>query len=97
MIAPPFVTWSTIRASGGFSASRLGPTVPVAPASLSVWQPAQPTVWKMCFPGDAAVAVVVVLVVGAAAGAGFAAVTPQLGLPAHFATYVAMSLASCPE
>ena len=39
---PPFSTCVTTRASGGFSWSRFGPTLPVAPASFSVWQPEQP-------------------------------------------------------
>ena len=41
-IAPiPFVTRSTTSAFGGFDWSRLGPTVPVVPASARVWQPPQ--------------------------------------------------------
>src|SRR5262249_40764567 len=46
----PFVTRSTTRSSGGFFWSRFGPTVPVAPASFSVWQLAQPAVMKTCLP-----------------------------------------------
>ena len=34
----PFVTRSTTRSAGGIASSRFGPTVPVAPASFSVWQ-----------------------------------------------------------
>src|SRR5262249_43344847 len=42
-IAPlPFVTRSTTRPWGGLAWSRLGPTVPFEPASLSVWHPVQP-------------------------------------------------------
>ncbi len=36
MIAPPWITCFCIRANGGFSRSRFGPTVPVAPAAASV-------------------------------------------------------------
>ena len=46
----PFVTRSTTSAFGGFASSRFGPTVPVAPASFSVWQLVQPAVWKTCLP-----------------------------------------------
>src|SRR5438093_7743491 len=51
MTAPPFVTCLTTAASDGFSWSRFGPTVPVAPASASVWQPLQPAEpVKIAFP-----------------------------------------------
>ena len=35
---PPTSTWCSTVASDGFSWSRFGPTLPVAPASFSVWQ-----------------------------------------------------------
>ena len=38
---PPFVTCLATAAIAGLSWSRFGPTVPVAPASLSVWHVAQ--------------------------------------------------------
>src|SRR5690242_1539702 len=51
MIAPPFVTCVTTLSLGGMSWSRFGPTVPVAPASFSVWQPLQPAdPVKIAFP-----------------------------------------------
>ena len=40
------IAWSTL----GFVSSRLGPTVPVAPAAASVWQVAQPAEAKIAFP-----------------------------------------------
>ena len=46
----PFVTRSTTSAFGGFASSRFGPTVPLAPASFSVWQLLQPAVSKTCLP-----------------------------------------------
>ena len=49
MIAPPFVTWRTTRGCEGFSWSRFGPTVPVAPAAFSVWQLAHSAA-KIFFP-----------------------------------------------
>ena len=53
-IAPlPFVTRSTTRSAEGFASSRLGPTLPVAPASASVWQPTQPAEVKTAFPAVA--------------------------------------------
>src|SRR5204863_2019467 len=39
MIAPPCSTCVLTRASGGFSWSRFGPTVPVVPADARVWHP----------------------------------------------------------
>jgi hypothetical protein len=99
MPPPPFVTCFSAAASGGFSWSRFGPTLPVAPASFSVWQPPQPAEEKICLPFGAAVVAVgpVPVVVVAVAGAGFVAVTPQFGLPAHLATYAATSFASWPR
>ena len=38
----PLVTRSVTSDAEGFAASRLGPTVPLAPASASVWQPPHP-------------------------------------------------------
>ena len=38
MLLPPFVTWWTTRAMLGLRSSRSGPTVPLDPASASVWQ-----------------------------------------------------------
>src|SRR5262249_22030103 len=50
-IAPaPFVTRSTTSESGGFAWSRFGPTVPVVPASASVWHPPHGPVLKIVFP-----------------------------------------------
>ena len=49
MTAPPFVTWRTTIACAGFSWSRFGPTVPVAPAAASVWQLAH-SLWKIVLP-----------------------------------------------
>jgi hypothetical protein len=46
---PPFVTCRWAVAWSGLTVSRLGPTCPLAPASLSVWQPAQFVV-KICLP-----------------------------------------------
>jgi hypothetical protein len=46
----PFVTRSTTSDFGGFASSRFGPTVPVAPASFSVWQLVHPAVVKTCLP-----------------------------------------------
>ncbi len=79
--------------------------MPVVPASFSVWQPPQPAEANTCLPaavGDAPpVEVVVVEVVDVdgevvVVGVVVAAVTPQVGLPAHFATYSATSSASLP-
>ena len=41
MTPPPTSTWCFTIASGGFSWSRFGPIVPLAPAAFSVWQLAQ--------------------------------------------------------
>ena len=50
-IAPmPFVTRVTTSSVSGFASSRFGPTVPVAPASASVWQPTQPALMKTALP-----------------------------------------------
>src|SRR6187200_852920 len=46
----PFVTRSVTRSAEGFAASRLGPTVPVAPATASVWQAPQPAEAKRALP-----------------------------------------------
>src|SRR5205085_7245801 len=46
----PFVTRMTTSAFGGFFWSRFGPTVPVAPASFSVWQLVQPAFWNTALP-----------------------------------------------
>ena len=46
----PFVTRSATSAADGLAASRSGPTVPVAPASESVWQAAHPAEAKTCLP-----------------------------------------------
>ena len=40
--AAPIVTWAVARRQSGLAWSRFGPTVPVAFASASVWQPVQP-------------------------------------------------------
>ena len=48
--ALPFVTRSFTSAASGFASSRFGPTAPVAPASASVWQLAQPADSKTAFP-----------------------------------------------
>ena len=46
-IAPlPFVTRSTTSEAGGFAWSRFGPTVPVEPASASVWHAVAPRRWR---------------------------------------------------
>src|SRR5437763_14359825 len=50
MAPAPLVTRSTASESGGFASSRFGPTVPVAPASFSVWQPTQPALVNTAFP-----------------------------------------------
>src|SRR3954451_15241907 len=50
---PPFSTWCLTRAKAGFKSSRLGPTLPVAPASFSVWQPEQPALVKTGWPAAA--------------------------------------------
>src|SRR5213078_213249 len=50
MMAPPFVTCVPTLSYGGFSWSRLGPTVPVVPASASVWQPPHGCERKICLP-----------------------------------------------
>ena len=47
---PPTSTWWTTIAVSGFSWSRFGPTVPVAPAAFSVWQPPQPAEAKTSLP-----------------------------------------------
>src|SRR6188474_2544278 len=49
----PWVTRSTTRDAGGFASSRFGPTVPVAPASASVWHEVQPADSKTCLPAVA--------------------------------------------
>ena len=50
-IAPaPFVTRCVASARSGFASSRFGPTLPVEPASFSVWQPVQPALRKIFFP-----------------------------------------------
>src|SRR5207237_9779802 len=50
-IAPlPWRRRSIARPRVGFDVSRSGPTVPVAPASLSVWQAVQPSVLKIVLP-----------------------------------------------
>ena len=50
-IAPwPFVTRVTTSSVSGLASSRFGPTVPVAPASASVWQPPQPALVKTALP-----------------------------------------------
>jgi hypothetical protein len=51
--ALPFVTRSTTSEAGGFASSRFGPTVPVAPASASVWHPTQPAEAKTALPAAA--------------------------------------------
>jgi aminopeptidase len=74
----PCVTRSITSAYGGFFSSRFGPTLPVAPASFSVWQflqPAEPVKTALpaaASPGSAAGALVVraVDVVEVAGGAG---------------------------
>ena len=81
--APPFVTCRSTSASAGLSWSRFGPTFPVAPAAFSVWQPPQPAEAKICFPFGGAAWVPPPPPL--ASGAFVAAVTPQFGLPAHFA------------
>ena len=64
MTAPPLVTCVTTLSYGGFSWSRFGPTVPVAPASANVWQPLQPAepvktvLPAAAFPAGAGVVVV---------------------------------------
>ena len=47
---PPTLTWWMIVARAGFSWSRFGPTVPVAFAAFSVWQPLQPALAKTALP-----------------------------------------------
>ena len=47
---PPFVTCRFTVCSLGRSSSRLGPTVPFAPAASIVWQLAQPAVAKTFAP-----------------------------------------------
>ena len=49
----PFVTRVTTSSLDGFASSRFGPTVPVAPASASVWQPPQPALVKTALPAVA--------------------------------------------
>jgi hypothetical protein len=49
----PFRTLSTTSESGGIASSRFGPTVPVEPASLSVWHAVQPAVVNTFFPAAA--------------------------------------------
>jgi hypothetical protein len=46
----PFVTRSSTSDFAGFASSRFGPTLPVEPASASVWQPVQPAELKTCLP-----------------------------------------------
>src|SRR5437763_12328691 len=47
---PPTITWWATTDVLGLSWSRFGPTVPVALAAASVWQPAQPAPLKMAAP-----------------------------------------------
>src|SRR3954453_716969 len=64
------------RSKGGFSWSRLGPTVPEAFAAFNVWQPPQPALAKTPLPAagspfppaDAGAAAVVVGAVAVVAG-----------------------------
>src|SRR6478752_7948415 len=50
MAALPFSSRSIARPSVGFEMFRFGPTVPVAPASLSVWQAVQPALLNTVLP-----------------------------------------------
>src|SRR5205807_2380374 len=78
--APPFSTWRWTIANDGFSWSRFGPTVPVEPAFLSVWQLTQPAEVNTALPAVASpwappgVVAVGVEVVGA--GAAVVVVSP---------------------
>src|ERR1700675_3468582 len=84
MIAPPFVTCFTTRATLGFNWSRFGPTVPLEPAAFSVWQLAQAAEAKTLWPaarvaagaGVAAAGVEVVL-----AGSELDRVSVRAGVP----------------
>src|SRR6185503_2046575 len=81
----PFVTRSVTSAASGFAWSRFGPTVPLAPASASVWQPAQFVV-KIDLPS--------------VAGWPPPPPPPEPGFtgrPATAATYVATASASSPS
>ena len=78
---PPLVTWRSLVASSGFRSSRFGPTLPVAAASLSVWQAAQFWV-KTCLPCAAACCVPPVLV---------------LVVPASGVLVVSAACSSCPR
>jgi hypothetical protein len=49
---PPFRTCRATVDSSGLSSSRFGPTWPLAPATFSVWQPAQPADAKTLAPGS---------------------------------------------
>src|SRR6266536_671299 len=101
-IAPlPVVTRSTTSAFGGFFWSRFGPTVPVAPASLSVWQLVQPAFWKTALPcatrSPPPPPVVVVAAVEVGGGPAVVVVAPAAAeTPATDATYAATSSASEP-
>src|SRR3954469_20180908 len=53
MAPAPFVTRATASERGGFAWSRFGPTLPVEPASCSVWQPEQPALRKTFLPAAA--------------------------------------------
>jgi hypothetical protein len=48
-----FVTRSTTRCFDGLAVSRFGPTVSLAPAASSVWQPARPALATTASPGAA--------------------------------------------
>src|SRR5581483_7286022 len=83
--------------------SRFGPTVPVAPASFSVWQVLQPAVSNTCLPAvtSAAPPPAGVGVEGGGGDGGGAAVVAALVpvpvcVPATEATYAATSSASVP-
>ena len=75
----PLVTRSTTSSEGGFASSRFGPTVPLAPASLSVWQLLQPAVSKTCLPaaGSPFASGVVGTVPTTVSGAGDTVLPPQ--------------------
>ena len=86
----PFVTRSIASSWLGFASSRFGPTVPLEPASASVWQPPQPAEAKIALPS----------VSPPSGGAGFGGFAGSIGSPfasrpATAATYVATSSASC--
>ncbi len=54
MVPPPFRTWRSTRSAFGRTSSRFGPTVAVAPAASSVWQPPQFASAKTLAPPEAA-------------------------------------------